>query len=79
MKSFLLAALLAAGLGCSSSTSTDAGAGASAVRIGNKNTKVFHTTDCRYAKNLTNPINFATRADAVAAGYSADQSGACNP
>jgi hypothetical protein len=74
MKTLLLAALLVTGLGCSSST--DSGSGS---RIGNKNTKVFHTTSCRYASGLTNPITFSAREDAIAAGYTADQSGACNP
>jgi hypothetical protein len=49
------------------------------VRVGNGNTKVFHTLSCRYAKNLVNPVTFQSRADAIAAGYTPDQSKACFP
>ena len=84
LRSFFIVAVCFIGLSCSNSTDTatnDNNTNTTAPqRVGNKNTKVFHTLNCRYVTaGLTNPINFDTRADAIAAGYSADASGACNP
>lgn len=41
--------------------------------FGNRNSKKFHKSDCRYAKNMNeeNLMLFETRIDAIAAGYAA--------
>ncbi len=51
----------------------------SGSRIGNKSTKVFHTSSCRYVDQITNKIYFSSREEALDSGYSPDQSNACKP
>ena len=49
-------------------------------RIGNKSTKVFHTTSCRFVSQIVDKVNFSSREEAINAGYSPDgSSSGCNP
>lgn len=45
--------------------------------IGNRNTKKFHLPTCSYLPDQANQVTFATREDAIAAGY--DPCGHCHP
>lgn len=49
----------------------------SALYIGNKNSRKFHTLDCSYLPFLENRVYFAVRVDAIDAGY--DPCEKCNP
>lgn len=51
----------------------------STERIGNKATKVFHTTDCYYVSEIKDTVHFGSREEAVAQGYRPDESKKCNP
>lgn len=48
-----------------------------AAYVGNINTKKFHRTTCRYAKCTNCRAKFATRDEALAAGF--DPCGICEP
>jgi methylphosphotriester-DNA--protein-cysteine methyltransferase len=69
--SLLIAAALLAG--CGTEAEEDG------TRIGNQQTKVFHTTNCRFIPEIQQKVNFANRQAALDAGYRPDESNACDP
>lgn len=82
--SLLLLLLLIGGASCTSPTesATDptTDPAVAAKRIGNMRTMVFHTTGCRYVSEIVEKISFASREEAIAAGYRADESNSgCRP
>lgn len=89
MRAFRLVAfgllVATASLSCSSNTDSssnlsEAEHSGSVSRVGNKDSKVFHTPSCRYVTaGLKHPVNFSSREEAIRAGYSPDGSGACHP
>jgi hypothetical protein len=61
--------------GCNES-STSSG---SIERIGNKATKVFHTTECYYVDEIKDKAYFDSREEAITQGYRPDESNKCDP
>lgn len=48
-------------------------------RIGNRSTKVFHTTSCYYVSQIIDKVSFNSRDEAITNGYRPDESNKCDP
>jgi hypothetical protein len=52
-------------LSCNTGTDSSPYSSSDPQRIGNKNTKVFHTVDCRFVSEIVNQVNFNSRDEAI--------------